>query len=73
MDHLKKGLEPSIRYALDRFSEGGDLYQQVLVYPAARLFNPVYAKTLKQGRAYALIENLQAYLHSTRIPFLNLS
>jgi hypothetical protein len=40
MDHLKKGLERSIRYALDRFSEGGDLYQQVLVYPAARLFNP---------------------------------
>jgi hypothetical protein len=61
MDHLKTGLEPSIHYVLDRFSEGGDRYQQVMVYRAARLFNPVYAKTLTQGRAYALIEMLRVY------------
>lgn len=61
MDHLKRGLEPSIHYVLDRFSEGGDRYEQVVVYRAARLFNPVYANTLTQGRAYALIETLRAY------------
>jgi hypothetical protein len=61
MDHLKRGLEPSIHYVLDRFSEGGDRHQQVLVYRAARLFNPVYAKTLTQERAYALIETLRVY------------
>jgi hypothetical protein len=61
MEHLKRGLEPSIHYVLDRFSEGGDRHQQVLVYRAARLFNPAYAKSITQGRAHALIETLRAY------------
>jgi hypothetical protein len=60
MEHLRKGLEPSIHYVLDRFSAGGDRHQQVLVCKAARLFNPVHAKTLTQGRAHALIETLRA-------------
>ena len=61
MEHLRKGLGPSIHYVLGRVSEGGDRYQQVLVYRAARLFNPVQAKTPIQGRAHALIETLRAY------------
>jgi len=61
MDHLKRGLEPSIHYVLNRFSDGGDRYQQVQLYRAARLFNPVYAKTVTQGRACALIETLRVY------------
>jgi hypothetical protein len=58
IDHIKRGLEPSIHYVLDRFSDGGDRYQQVQLYRAARLFNPVYAKTVTTGRANALIETL---------------
>ena len=61
IDHIKRGLEPSIQYVLDRFSDGGNRYHQVQLYRAARLFNPVYATTVTTGRAHALIETLRVY------------
>jgi hypothetical protein len=48
-------------YVLDKFSEDGDGFQLVLAYIAARLSDPVFTKTLMQGRAYALIETLRVF------------
>ena len=61
MLHLKTGLDPAINYVLKRFSEGGDRYEQVELYRGARVFDPVYAKTITQGKAFDLIDKLRAY------------
>ena len=59
--HIKSGIQPSIDYVLSRFSQGGDRFQQVELYRAARLFDPVYAKQLTTGEAESLIDKLRHY------------
>jgi hypothetical protein len=62
MKHLRIGLDPSIQYVLSRFSaEGGDHYEQVELYRGARVYDPVYARAITQGKAFELIKKLHLY------------
>jgi hypothetical protein len=61
MAHLKTGSDPAADHALKRFSQGGDRHKQVELCRAARVFDPVHAKTTTQGKAFDLIEKLRLH------------
>jgi hypothetical protein len=61
IEHLESGLKPTISYIMSRFKSGGDRYEQVELYRAARICDPLYAKGLTTGRAMTLIDKLQLY------------
>ena len=46
---------------MKRFSPGGDRYIAVEFYRGARVFDPVYAKTLTTARGHFLIDKLRNF------------
>ena len=62
--YVEDGLNPFIEYFLSRFKSGGDRYELRQLMEAARLFDPMYARTITKQKANALIDRL------TVVPYL---
>ena len=59
--HVSVGIKPAIDYLFSRISLGGERYQMVQFYRAARIFDPMYAVTIDYETARTLIKDLRVY------------
>jgi hypothetical protein len=73
MDHLKKGLEPSIHHVLDRFGDGSDRDQQVLCTEQPDSSILCAHKLSGREGLVNLSRHCEHVIHSTKIPSSNLS
>lgn len=57
--HIERGLKPSIDYFFSRLEEGGDRFQQLEIFCAASLWDPLYVTTVTREKANVLLEKLR--------------